>query len=270
MANENISDNWYPRHPSIEERKDKLLWLSIQPKKPTKVNFDNRSSVGSLDSVSLGDGSKMYFLMPNEFSYSINHRWDDYSSVIGMIKEMEAKIIPQAAQFFSTVKGIAAGAGALTSGDLSGIRQSIETNSGPNVSDIAMKNDNPVVYTNSDRKSLSVTIDLAVYEDTYKDVFEPIDKLIKMSTPEDIAGAGVKFNYPYIFEIGMGIGANPSAFTMFHIRNAAITSITPEFTGPYIDGYPSKGSAQIQFADIDPLFRDLSFTSNSKVTVTRK
>lgn len=238
----------------IGDRLPNTTWLRVKAKKPSSINFNARDTKGSLGSTEDTSYPVMYFLLPNQLSYGIQHEWKEYTNIVGLAKDALGKAKAALGQAVGAIQGGFSGAG------------SAELNN--NIYGIAQKNDNPVMYETSQRKILNVEITSTAYSDPESEVFYPIDLLQKLSTAE--SKGLMEFEYPYIFDVSIvsGLGGNISN-TLFYIRNAALQSITPTFYAPYIKGYPCKVVAQLQFNDIDPLYRSHSWGGlKSKVNVT--
>lgn len=263
------------------DRLSNSTFLRISPKKVDEINVNAR--LKSLTSRPTGD--VYYFILPDEISIPLQHSWREHSTVSGNIRQLHATIKKQLGEGESVIAAggkaigeVGAAMGSLAKGQVGAAGghlvsslEKLEGNVKPiGIGDFALKNDNPVVYDNSTRRNLSVELSLAVYTDTYKDVMFPIEKLMELSSPtrSNSSSQQVGFTYPHIFDISIVLGVT-SKSTMYHIPNAAITSINPTLKYPYINGYPSAADITLQFEDLDPLYTE-NLVEGKKVSVSRK
>jgi len=241
MAN-NFGGQFYPNGIDRERAESKdTLWLQVIPR---ALNLENiRSRVDAFNGNELKGESPMWFLMPTEWSYNIDHTWEDLSSISGAFKEIKAKVGSQ----YNSLLG--EGGVSITDGH---------------------KADNPILYTNSTRRAFKVQLDFVVYQDTYNDVYVPVQKLVEYSCPEIMTGS-TQFSYPYVFRLQTYTGDGNSV-DIISVKTVAIQSVAPTYYGPWIDGYPSKATVDINFIDANPLYRStLSAEKNKKMTTsTRK
>ena len=205
------------------------IWIDITPKKIRTADIQKLTYV-ALDPI---PNSITYsFLAPKDFQENINHTWEpleNISATIAQKKASAATIVQQGTNVF--------------------------------------KVDTPTLYKDSQRRTVSFLFNL-VYTGKYgpfKEVVEPIKNFMKWSTPilpETIIDTRVEV--PYVFQVrtktGEGVPVN-----IINISAAALTSIQPTYSGPFIDGYPSKAELTLTFTDIEPLNRSISFDRDIRV-----
>lgn len=236
------------------QRISNSLWLVVKPKIVSTVNFNARK--GSVSSSFIKNEPILRFLMPDEFSYSLSHRWQESTTISGELRELLSKgikeygllegegsnIINQASKL--NIKEGLGGAKTVIKGIISG--------GSTNVDKFAIKNDNPVVYENSSRRSLNIEVNLSIYSNPYEDVYEPIELFEKWSSPKKKDNSILEFEWPYIFDVSIVLGDSDNI--LYSIQNAAITNMAPTLKAPYINGYPSSAELTITFEEIDPLY----------------
>lgn len=240
-----FSGEHYPK--GIDDNKSKgrdTLWLKIVPKKVSNVNLNRRvDNINANTSALPNDVKPLWFLMPDEWSYPITHSWEDLTTPASALRDVSSKLFNQGTQVSGT-----AGKESFTVGD---------------------KADNPVLYSNSTRREFKLTFEFSVWNDTYTDVFEPIQKLITYSCPE-IGSDFTQFDWPYIFSLQtvMGTGQNVDILS---VKSVALTSVMPTFRGPWINGYPSSATIDLDFSDLNPLYRQtLLEEQNRQITSSVK
>ena len=168
------------------------------------------------------------FLLPSTFSETISHQWENYDSVGTRAGNKLNATEIAAKQAAEVAKGIKKG------------------NTG-NV--ITQKYDTPITYTNSNRRSLDLTFQLADNGDTKNDIFMPVRTLERFSCAEKKNGSNV-FKPPYVFEVKTTKNSK-----LVYMSDAALQSVQPTYYGPYRKGYPSKCELTLNFIDITPLYR---------------
>lgn len=264
------------------DRVNNSTFLRIQPKKVNnKDTVNTNAREKSINSEAIGQ--PLFFMLPDEVSIPLQHSWREQATVSGNIRQLHASFarqygelktvgsniataVPQLGSAVADVmKGNFEGAGTKTLNSFKEFEKGGTIDQGL----LALKNDNPVVYESSTRRNLSIELSLAVYENTYSDVMEPIELLMELSSPTRGGNnTQVGFIYPYIFDISMVLGTTNNV-TMYQISNAVITSINPTLKYPYINGYPSSADLTIQFEDLDPLYVE-KLVEGRKVNVSRK
>lgn len=216
------------------------LWLQITPKKLDQLDPNRRINAIS---TSNADEDTMWFLMPMEFLFSIQHTWEELTTPASALREITSKLKTQGQVARGTV----------------GMDGVMEGN----------KADNPHLYSNTNRREFNIALEFSVYNDAYNDVFRPVQTLIEQSCPE-ISDKFTEFTFPYVFSLQTYTGDMKSV-DIISIESVAITTIQPSYKGPWIDGYPSYASLDIGFVDLKPLYRStLLSDKNSKITTRSK
>lgn len=234
----------YPKGMDDEKvRGSDTLWLKITPKKVSNVNLNRRiDNINASESALPNNVKPLWFLMPNEWSYPITHSWEDLTTPASALRDVSSKLFNQGTMAVGT-----AGKKAYEVGD---------------------KADNPVLYTNSTRREFKLTFEFSVWNDTYGDVFEPIQNLITYSCPE-IGSDFTQFDWPYIFSL-QTVAGNQNV-DVLSVKSVALTSVMPTFRGPWINGYPSSATIDLDFADLNPLYRQtLLEEQNRKISSSVK
>ena len=233
---------FYPTGIEREKARSRdTLWLKVVPRELVVTNINARLNHIAGNTVKL---SPMWFLMPNQHMFSVQHTWDDLASPAGAIKDIASKIQNQLK--------VAKGSMNLGSGMSTG-----------------HKADNPYLYVKTDRRSFAINLDFTVFNDTYRDVFEPVQNLIEYSCPE-IGGGYTEFTFPYVFSLQTYTG-DRYAVDVISIKTAALTSVQPTYKAPWIDGYPSQATVDLNFVDLNPLYRgSLNDEKNKSIAVRAK
>lgn len=213
------------------------LWLQLIPREMAMTNINARLNQASDKTTTL---SPMWFLMPSQIMTNIKHNWDDLATPAGALKDISSKISNQ----LMVAEGTG-NRGAITTGH---------------------KADNPYLYVGTDRRNISLSLEFTVFRDTYNDVFQPIQKLIEYSCPQ-ITDSSTEFVFPYIFSLQTFTG-DRKAVDIISIKHVAITSVQPTYMGPWIDGYPSKATVEIDFDDLNPLYRSTLYNEKHKRITT--
>jgi hypothetical protein len=233
---------YYPNGINRERSKSiDSLWLQIIPRK--LVMTDLKSRINNIaDNTTKED--PMSFLMPMSYMSTVQHEWQELSTVSSALRDLQSKYGTAAKQATGAV-----GKGGFTVGD---------------------KADNPILYSNTTRRNIQVQLLFSVYSSTYDDVFLPCQRLIEQSCPDNVPGQNTQFTYPYVFSLQTYTGDNQPT-DIISIKSVGIQSIQPTYDGPWIDGYPSKAQLDITFIDLNPLYRSLLLNeTNKKITVRSK
>lgn len=216
------------------------LWLQIIPRRLVINDINARLNQTSDTTTSY---EPMWFLMPSQLMTNIKHNWDDLATPAGALRDITSKISNQLKLADETGKY-----------------------SGNGIS-TGHKADNPYLYVGTERRTLGLSLEFSVFSDTYSDVFYPIQELIRHSSPE-IASGSTEFTYPYIFSLQTWTGTS-KAVDVISIKSVAITSVQPTYLGPWIGGYPSKATVEIDFEDLNPLYKSTLYNEQHKRITTR-
>lgn len=237
MAN-TFGGEFYPKGINSERSGSRdTLWLKLSPRELSLTNINARINHASSKPSTL---EPMWFLMPSQIMLNVKHTWEDLASPMGVLKDIKSKISSQLDVARQT-------------GGIGSIHQ-------------GYKADNPYLYVNTDRRSISLSLEFSVYSSTYHDVFLPTQTLIEHSCPEIIGRTS--FDFPHIFSLQTWTGDRKTV-DIISIRDVAITSVQPTYIGPWIDGYPSKATVEVDFDDLNPLYRSTLYNEQSKAITTR-
>jgi len=219
--------NWYPSHTRYEIGNKNYLWISVRPMKLSYTNpvkdLNMRANIVAESDPNL---VKFMFLAPEELQDNVVHNWEPLENLVSRVSDK----VGQARQAVSMSTAI-------------------------------HKVDTATIYQDSNRREISITVNLAVYEDPEKDVFEPINLLREYSSPSLMGEATyqTKVGNPNVFKVDTMKG-NGEIVPLINIKHAALTAVQPTFRHPYIDGYPSSCELVLTFSDMEPM---------SKSTFTR-
>lgn len=184
------------------------------------------------------------FLMPENFSESIQHTWSDYSS---FTSDFASRFVPLAQKVSGAVQGVSnlLSSSSLTSSNTTASQTTdiLGTSEGTSV----MRFDTALVYQTSQRRRYMFELHFADLGDPYYDVVYPIKMLEYLSSAEVESGFA-QITRPYVFQVYTA----PSRF--LYLRYAALESILPTYQGPYRNGYPSYANVQLTFVELDPLY----------------
>lgn len=165
---------------------------------------------------------KMYFLAPQEIQDSITHEWQPLENIVSKIANV-----------------------------VSGARQSASLGTSIH------KVETPLVYNGTDRRKISLMFNFGVYSDPYLDVVRPVELLRKYSAPS-YTGEKIyttEIEVPAVFKLLTKTGAG-TVIPIINMRHAVLTAVQPTFSGPYLQGYPSKCELTLEFQDMEPLTKN--------------
>ncbi len=247
-------------HGNFKIKDGGTLWIHIRP-----IKLESQHTAGSGGSISLGSEScpTFIFLAPDSISENISHSWENYESVQSRLAEKVRSIAKMSGEMSAlansakienltkTFKSLKSSKGVT---DI--MRTTLNAVEGTSVPKI--KVDTPLVYTNSKRRDWSFTFNLISEGDPKRDIIDPVQDLMKYSSPETLSS--IDINLPYIFNLS----TQPHDY--IRSTHTALESVQPIWKGPYIDGYPSMVELQLTFKDLSPLFRN-TIETGSIITV---
>lgn len=224
---------WYPSHSRYRAGTENYLWIYVHPRRLSYEsilnNYETRNIINVQEDTSL---EKFYFLAPQEIQPSLNHSWEPLENIMTRLADMIGKA-----------------------------QKSI------NLGKTAHKVDTPLVYSDSDRRKISFTVNLGVYDNPEKDVMEPV-KLLRTYSSPSLYGQTIfetKVTMPNVFKVATVLG-NGRVIPLLNIQHAALTSVQPTFKGPYIKGFPSHCELTLTFQDMEPVSKE----SYDKITINRE
>jgi hypothetical protein len=265
------------------------LWIYMTPisfSKQRTISRNRRSIVNPQPIVN----ETFTFLAPVSITYTLNHDYEKYDSIASRAAEVYSKHMRVAAEagalgqgtlsgilnntlFKSMVGGIGNFFSVLQNGNLGSIH-----NAGQELGKVLSQNiitdgvvytrvDAPLVYKNSDNMRYVFEFELAAWKNPEDEITNPIKSLMKYSCPipdDDLAS----IEPPFVFKIEAKskMGGNP----LFQINYAALRSITPTYHQPYIKGHPSKANLVTEFVDIEPVYRETFETTSGKININEK
>ncbi|HSH50598.1 MAG TPA: hypothetical protein VK982_02640 [Bacteroidales bacterium] len=220
-------------YPSDRSRfgNDNSLWVYLAPQTITYQNSSLSRTSGGIQATPANEDT-FAFLLPIEFGFTQNHQWDAFDTVEGKVIDVGAKG-GRAIQAAGGVRGQGSRA------------------------------DMPITYTDSPRREYSFNFELGSEGDNKRDVFDPVQKLLEMSSADPLGAINYKF--PYVFTVKTKTGTGKE-INLVNIKYAALTSVQPSFTGPYVNGYPTTCKFSITVTDLSPLFRSSYTIGYAKVT----
>lgn len=222
------------------------LWLNLKVKKLEKQTYHARDKGGIITGATNID--EMSFLMPIEFTETLNHDWEEHQNWASAIAEK----VKLAAQAGSDVYAATR------------LMKNYETAlKSTNVAKI--KPDTPLVYRGSGRREIPIDLQLADQGDIEYDVMEPINRLREYSSAMN-SGNLFTIEFPHIFELSTVTGTGKSV-DIITMKYAALRSVQPGFRGPYRSGYPSRCELTLTFVDMEPVYRD-TFKKDRRVTTS--
>ncbi len=93
--------------------------------------------------------------------------------------------------------------------------------------------------------------------------------MVEYSCPE-INSDFTEFSYPYVFSLQTFTGSG-EAVDIISVKTVGLNNVLPSYKGPWIDGYPSYASLDLDFIDANPLYRStLTSERSKKITVRTK
>lgn len=231
----------YPGHSNFEDG----LWIEFIVLKVESQNTIARSK----DAISVRPtGESFKFLSPRDIQVSVTHDWDTYDSIA------------------SRAAGVAHEAD-VQYGDIKGVMYNLwykgwkKSSLGSNV--VLGRVDAPLIYKDSPRLSYIFNFELAYWSDNKKEISEPVNKLLYLSSPET-KDAFIHFESPNIFRI-----RSLPDDSFLHIDYAALVAVQPSYSGPFRKGHPSKCELTLQFTDLQPVNK-ATFKRDNRVVSSEK
>jgi len=218
------------------------LWLRVRPKE-FRPNIQKQTGANE---GSIVDGIDYRFLLSGSVNIGIDHTWTSLDTISGEIRNLKANVSKAVAQ--------AGAAGGSSAGNI--FSQGISS-----------KNDNPFIYEDTQRRTVNIELKFATYKDASKEVWTPIQNLMRWSCAESTESGSLatNFKFPYVFELRTVTGSGELT-GMINIPNAALTQILPTYEAPYKNGYPMSATVSVTFSEIDPVYRSSLVIRKSKVS----
>lgn len=225
---------YYPSHTRYFQNSNHYLWFSVQPKE-LKYSGTLESDSQNIGINAEKVGERRMFLAPMEFQDNITHNWEPMENILSRIQEKAATARREL--FMSSQQH---------------------------------KVDTALLYQDTNRREISFTVYLGVYNSPYNDVMKPINDLRALSSPElgERTTTQTKVGNPHIFKLDTVTGAG-KIVSLINIRNAALTAVQPNFQGPFLEGIPSYCELTLTFKDMEPLSKESFEQEQSRVSVGR-
>lgn len=240
MADKGTSLVFHPFRSITEEWKESenTLWLEIIPKKFT-LNTDSATAFTATQDKNF---PTYRFMFPMEWSFGLNHSWDERGTVAGKFRDLKNAASTQGAELGNIANVISGG---FVEGDWG---------------NHAVRNDNPITYKNTDRLRYLFTLEFHTEGDNESDVYSPIEDLMALSSAAGgpTGPSATEIQFPYVFGLQTRNGKG-EAVRLVSTKAAVINSIQPTYKGPYINGYPSHANLDITFTVVQPTYRDTTF-----------
>jgi len=246
------------------------LWVEINAYKysPQSSNVRSPNAVrhGALEGV-------FRFLAPSDIQLNLDHNWAEYENITSRM----ANIVSNWAVPIQDIKSAYTNTtgkiwGALTGQGGGSTAQNPGTNSTVNTIANALSNflsgdvvnyriDAPLVYKGTANLEYNLNFDLALFTERPSYIEEILRSLMKFSSPKKDGDNFLSIIPPHIFSVKTIPGG------LINLKYAALKTIQPEMSYPYVNGKPTVCKLQLTFQDITPLFSD-TFDVGSSVTVT--
>lgn len=241
-----------------EENKSGSVWISMKPK---KILDQYSKGAGAFDTAETG--VEFLFLAPLALNENIVHRWDAYESVASRLAQKARSIVKLGAEANALID---VGGKYLTDENARSKLKKAAANEGATVEDFMttaynsvvgsriprIKIDTPLYYTNSERRQ--IIFEFQLFNESVpgyspdKVLLDPIQKLMKYSSPSQVNDGNIKINFPYMWEVK----TLPQQFIKY--STCALIGVQPTWNSPYINGYPSSCNLQLTFQDLSPLY----------------
>jgi len=256
-----------------EESRSGSVWIRMRPKK-----ILDQYSKGADAPISTADTNVTFeFLAPLSLNENVVHHWEAYESVASRLAQKARSLVKLTNELKSGSNAIGNYIGA----KLKEVEQQYLSDSAKDKSTSSPKRakesitveglaqkalaampghsiqkwkiDTPMYYANSDRRQL--ILEFVLFNEMRnndnhpeKQLIEPIQALMKYSSPDLINEGGVTIDFPYMFEVS----TFPVPFIDY--RTCALIAVQPTWNSPYIKGYPSSCNLQLTFQDLSPLY----------------
>jgi len=241
-----------------EESGNGGVWISMKPK---KIIDQYTKGAGT---ISLEDPNVEYlFLAPLELNETLTHHWEAYESVASRLAQKARSLLKlksEGTAFLNIDKNFLTEDAAAK--DLAGSSEASTTENWLRKINMAVpgaripktKIDTPLYYSNSERRSLQ--FEFVLFNEMKKNdknpekhLIEPIQDIMKYSSPDLVNQGGIDINFPYMWEVK----SYPQAFLKY--TTCALTSVQPTWQSPYINGYPIACRLTLVFTDMSPLYK---------------
>lgn len=210
--------------------------------------------------------AKFTFLAPESWPEDVTHSWESYESLASKLLQKQAELGKSWETAKSAIKGIKQ---ALSTGwEITEKQKRIKVTDEINrivskagsARAFQYRIDTPLTYQGSERRKYILTFNLIDEGDPEGDILYPIRYLQVLSCPEKV-GTTIGIKLPHIFKV------YTSPNELLHIRYAALEKVTSTYFGPWMEGYPMRAELQLEFTDLEPLYKD-SYNDLPQVTTS--
>jgi hypothetical protein len=242
-----------------EESVNGSVWIKMRPKK-----IIDQYTKGAGTAITEETNIKFQFLAPLSLNESILHHWEAYESVASRLAQKarsalklksEGKALYDATLNYLTSDAAAKDTG--SSSEAGMIENAMRTAYAlvPGSPIPKVKIDTPLYYANSDRRRLDLEFELfnEIKNDDPKPesyLLEPIQLLMKLSSPDLVNDGGIDIEFPYMWEVE----TYPQPWIKY--TTCALVAVQPTWEAPYVQGFPIKCRLNLSFQDMSPLYRD--------------
>jgi len=235
------------------------VWVSMKPK---KIIDQYSKGAGTFATIDLQE--EFLFLAPLAVNESISHFWEAYESVASRL----AQKVRSATKLTAEIAGITNvfGENADLADSVSDVFSKSANNVGSTIENVtrkmynatgssrvpSIKVDTPLYYENSERRSLMMEFQLFhenICSNPRDVLIEPIQKLMKYSSPDHKGGIDIEF--PYMWEV------KTVPISFINYTTCALTAVQPVWNSPYIEGLPSSCNLTLTFKDLSPVYREI-------------
>jgi len=251
--------NPWAKYSQIKD-KNGSVWISMKPK---KILDQFSKGVGDIATDDLPE--EFIFLAPLSLNENIVHHWEAYESVASRIAQKvrsAVKLGAEGAALYQTGKQM------INSEKIKRLFEARSADVGVSVENFVkeawgnvhgsripkIKVDTPLYYTNSDRRQL--VLEFQLFHENIKArpeevLVEPIQRMMKYSSPNLKSRGGVSIDFPYMWEV------KTFPYEFIKYTTCALIGVQPTWNAPYVKGgVPSSVNLQLTFQDMSPLYRD--------------
>lgn len=192
-------------------------------------------------------GTVFKFLAPSQFIDTQSHTWEEYASIQSRLLQFAMSSQTswtQIKQVYENLKHI------FFQGDKGSFKMPSGMQIAAALGDVSVpkfKQDTPLRYTKSNRRTYQFTFTLAdANGGAY--MHRAVELLQKYAAPasKDI----ITIDFPYIFRV------ETIPYGVITLNYAALESVMVTWMAPYIKGKPSRAELTLGFKDMSPLFRE--------------
>lgn len=226
------------------------------------------------------EGATFMFLAPPSFGEAIGHSWSGYDSIQTRIAEKAIQAAKLGRDIVSLVEGAKGFLGSAGEDKAKGLFNATGSNYGTIMEDVVrkaynataghsvpkIKIDKPLVYTDSQRRQLTLNFEWIAEsrsdnpENIKRDILDVVQDLMKYSSASISNRSNIDIEFPYYFEVSTEPGK------AINYKTCALEAVQPTYNPPWRNGYPGSVSLQLSFKDISPLFRQ-TISSGSLIKV---